>query len=61
MGYAGRFEWDETKPDGMPRKLLDVTKLHALGWQHRIELEDGLKTVVADFYRWQTLGERSST
>jgi GDP-L-fucose synthase len=40
--------WDTTKPDGMPRKLLDVSRLHALGWRHRIELGDG----VASTYRW---------
>lgn len=59
VGYAGRLVWDTRKPDGMPRKLLDVTKLHALGWWHKIEFEDGLKTVVVDFYRWQTFSERS--
>ncbi|MND00903.1 GDP-L-fucose synthase [compost metagenome] len=37
-----------TKPDGMPRKLLDVSKLHALGWRHRIELRDGIEST----YRW---------
>jgi GDP-L-fucose synthase len=40
--------WDSTKPDGMPRKLLDVSRLHALGWTHRIELADG----IASTYRW---------
>ncbi len=42
-GYAGEIIFDTTKPDGTPRKLLDVTKLHNLGWKHSIELEDGLK------------------
>lgn len=42
----------------MSCKLLDVTKLHALGLQHKIEFEDGLKTVMTDFYHWQTLSER---
>jgi len=51
VGYGGKLEWDTTKPDGMPRKLLDVTKLHGLGWKHKINLEDGLRTVVADFER----------
>ncbi len=43
-----RIEWDATKPDGMPRKLLDVSRLHTLGWRHRIELADG----IASTYRW---------
>lgn len=60
VGYVGRLVWDTRKPDGMPSKLLDVTKLHALGWRHKIELEEGLKMVVADFCRWQTLFERNS-
>jgi GDP-L-fucose synthase len=40
--------WDSSKPDGMPRKLLDVSKLHALGWRHRIALRDGIATT----YEW---------
>ena len=51
VGYAGKLEWDLTKPDGMPRKLLDVSKLHALGWRHKTGLEEGIRTVVADFAR----------
>jgi GDP-L-fucose synthase len=43
-----RLVFDTTKPDGMPRKVLDVTKLHALGWKHTIDLRDGL----ASTYRW---------
>jgi GDP-L-fucose synthase len=42
------LEWDESKPDGMPRKLLDVTRLHALGWRHRIGLREGIEST----YRW---------
>jgi GDP-L-fucose synthase len=51
--YKGAILWDEAKPDGMSQKLLDVTKLHALGWRHSIGLESGLKMVFEDFYRWQ--------
>jgi GDP-L-fucose synthase len=51
VGYAGELEWDLTKPDGMPQKLLDVSKLHALGWRHTIVLEEGIQTVVEDFER----------
>ena len=40
--------WDSSKPDGMPRKLLDVSKLHALGWRHRIGLREG----IASTYEW---------
>lgn len=47
-GFAGDFVYDATKPDGTPRKLLDVGRLHGLGWRHRIGLRDGL----ADAYRW---------
>ena len=41
-------KFDRSKPDGMPRKLLDVTRLHALGWRHRIQLPDGIEST----YRW---------
>ena len=43
-----RLTFDSSKPDGAPRKLLDVSRLHALGWRHRIELEEGLRQV----YEW---------
>lgn len=49
VGYAGDIKHDLTKPDGTPRKLLDVTYLHSLGWKHKIELEDGIKAVYEDF------------
>ena len=42
IGYEGKIIWDASKPDGMPRKWLDVAKIHALGWQHKITLEEGL-------------------
>ena len=41
--YNGEIRWDSTKPDGTLRKLTDVSKLHALGWKHRVEIEDGVK------------------
>jgi GDP-L-fucose synthase len=47
-GYSGRLEFDATKPDGTPRKLLDTTKLNALGWKARITLPDGIQKT----YRW---------
>jgi GDP-L-fucose synthase len=49
VGYQGAIDWDRSRPDGMPRKLLDVSRIRALGWRHRVELEDGLEQVVADF------------
>lgn len=50
-GYTGGLEWDRTKPDGMPQKLLDVSRVHALGWEHKIDLETGIRSVIADFER----------
>jgi GDP-L-fucose synthase len=49
VGYFGEIEHDQSKPDGTPRKLMDVSKLHALGWKHRISLEKGLRMVYEDF------------
>lgn len=48
VGYTGNIVWDASKPDGTPRKLLDVSKLHSLGWKHNVELVDGVKMV----YQW---------
>ncbi|WP_370609633.1 GDP-L-fucose synthase [Citrobacter portucalensis] len=48
VGYKGRVVFDASKPDGTPRKLLDVTRLHQLGWYHEISLEAGL----ASTYQW---------
>ena len=48
VGYVGEIQWDSTKPDGTMRKLTDVSKLHALGWKHKVEFEDG----VAALYKW---------
>ncbi len=48
VGYEGRLGWDTSKPDGTPRKLLDVGRLRALGWQPTIPLEAGLRTT----YEW---------
>jgi GDP-L-fucose synthase len=52
VGYEGAIAWDTSKPDGTPRKLLDVSKLHSLGWRHRTGLEEGLRTTY-DWYRAQ--------
>ena len=45
VGYGGELAFDTSKPDGTPRKLLDVSRLHALGWKHRIGLEEGIARV----------------
>ena len=49
VGYEGRIEWDASRPNGTPRKLLDVSKATALGWTYRIELEDGIRLAYQDF------------
>jgi GDP-L-fucose synthase len=48
VSFSGRLVFDETKPDGTFRKLTDVSKLHGLGWRHKVVLEDG----VARIYEW---------
>ena len=50
VGYDGEIEWDTSKPDGTPRKLLDVSRLKALGWSPTISLEDGLRDTVKWFH-----------
>jgi len=49
IGYEGEINFDTSKPDGTPRKLMDVSKLHSKGWRHKIELEDGIKLAYSDF------------
>ena len=51
VGYTGEIRWDASKPDGMPRKLLDVSLLHSLGWKHKTSLEDGLRLTYNDFLK----------
>lgn len=48
VGFEGEIVWDTEKPNGTPRKLIDVEKLHSLGWTHSVEIEDG----VARLYKW---------
>ena len=48
VGFTGVMEWDFSKPDGTPRKLLDVSKMTALGWTATTPLEDGLRAT----YQW---------
>jgi len=47
VGFKGEIIFDSTKPDGTPRKLLDVSKVHALGWKHKIDIDSGLKRTVS--------------
>ena len=49
IGYTGEIKWDTSRPNGTPRKLLDSTKLHNTGWNHKIELEEGIKLSYNDF------------
>ena len=51
VGYTGEIRWDATKPDGMPRKLLDVSFLHSLGWRHKTSLKEGLHLTYKDFLK----------
>ncbi|MEG0467101.1 MAG: GDP-L-fucose synthase [Mucinivorans sp.] len=50
VGYTGAVKWNTEKPDGMPRKLMDCSKLHAMGWAPKIELEDGIAEVYAEHF-----------
>lgn len=49
VGFEGEVIWDTTRPDGTPRKLLDVSKIHSLGWKHQVELEEGIQRAYASF------------
>jgi len=55
-GYEGRITFDRSKPDGTPRKLLDVGRIHALGWRASIPLEDG----IAETFRWYCANRTAS-
>ena len=48
IGFTGQIVWDKTKPNGTPRKLTDVSKLHRLGWHHQVEIEEGVQRL----YQW---------
>ncbi|RRJ89566.1 GDP-L-fucose synthase [Paenimyroides tangerinum] len=53
VGHEGTIEWDASKPDGTPRKLMDISKMHELGWKHQVELEEG----IARTYQWFLLNQ----
>ena len=58
IGYEGEIKWDITKPNGTPRKLLDVSKATALGWTYKTELEDGVRLTYQDFLNNPMRAER---
>jgi GDP-L-fucose synthase len=49
VGFKGELTFDTSKPDGTPRKLLDVSRIHALGWKAQTQLEQGIREVAKDF------------
>jgi GDP-L-fucose synthase len=53
VGFEGTLTFDSSKPDGTPRKLMDVSKLHSLGWKHKVELEEGIQLAYKDFLNKQ--------
>ena len=57
VGYEGEIVWNKDMPDGTPRKLTDVKKLHELGWTHKVELEEGVK-LAYDWFRENIAGAR---
>ena len=58
VGYTGEIKWDPSKPDGTPRKLLDVSKLESLGYHYTTELEDGIRLTYEDFLNNPMRAER---
>ncbi|MGN1375762.1 MAG: GDP-L-fucose synthase family protein [Prevotella sp.] len=52
IGFKGKLLWDQSKPDGTPRKLTDVSKLHSLGWHHSVEIDEGIHRL----YQWYLKG-----
>ena len=58
IGYEGEIRWDPSKPDGTPRKLLDVSKLEKLGWRYKTELDEGIRLTYDDFLNNPMRAER---
>ena len=53
VGYSGKIQYDSTKPDGTPKKLLDSSRINDLGWRAEINLKDGLKETYNDFKKFK--------
>jgi GDP-L-fucose synthase len=51
VGFEGEIVWDASKPDGTPRKLMDSSRLFALGWRPQVDLETGIRLAYEDFVR----------
>ena len=58
IGYTGEIKWDIEKPNGTPRKLLDVSKAESLGWHYKTELEEGIRLSYEDFLHNPMRAER---
>lgn len=58
VGYEGKIKWDTSRPNGTPRKLLDVSKAESLGWKYKVELEDGIRLSYDDFLNNPMRAER---
>lgn len=58
VGYEGVIKWDTTRPNGTPRKLLDVSKAEKLGWRYKVELEDGIRLAYEDYLNCEVRAER---
>jgi len=61
IGYKGGIRWDNTNPDGTPRKLLDVSFLHSLGFKHKVSLKGGLRLTYQDFLKTKETRETKET
>lgn len=55
VGHQGEIKWDSLKPDGTPRKLMDISKMHALGWKHQVKLKEGIEKT----YTWFLANQKS--
>ncbi len=55
IGYTGNITFDSSKPDGTPRKLMDVSKIHALGWKHKVNLREGIQLAYTDFLKKEVI------
>ncbi|MEO5586025.1 MAG: GDP-L-fucose synthase [Flavobacteriales bacterium] len=53
VGFEGELKWDSSKPDGTPRKLMDVSRLHSMGWKHKTELREGITEVYEAFKKYE--------